>query len=345
MPLRFSLLLLCTAVAGAQWNLAVTDSKAALRGLHNVGGGVVWASGANGTVLRSEDDGYMWQQCTVPPDAAKLDFRAVFGWSGDHAVVMSIGGGAASRLYETTDGCTNWRVLFRNPDPDGFWDALAFQGNTAFILGDPVGGRFALYRSDDLGRHWRRQDSPALAAAPAGEGVFAASNSSLLIRPGSDLFLATGGIGGPRVLHLSAAGKWSAVRVPVAGKKDSTGVFSIAFRDGRHGMVVGGDYKNPTETAGTAARTADGGATWQAADAPPSGYRSSVGWDQKIRAWIAVGPNGSDLSLDDGRTWKRFDSGDWNALSLPWVAGPNGRIASLNTATPSFVRVLRSANP
>ncbi|MBV9267182.1 MAG: hypothetical protein JO061_13515, partial [Acidobacteriaceae bacterium] len=79
----------------------------------------------------------------------------------------------------------------------------------------------------------------------------------------------------------------------------------------------------------------DGGATWHLATAFPSGYRSGGAWDRTIQAWIAVGPNGSDLSRDDGHTWKRFDSGNWNALSLPWVVGPHGRIASLDPNSPT----------
>ncbi len=62
-------------------------------------------------------------------------------------------------------------------------------------------------------------------------------------------------------------------------------------------------------------------------------HRSSVAWDPRLHMWIAVGPNGSDVSLDDGRTWKHFDSGNWNALSLPWVVGPKGQIASLDSAS------------
>ena len=335
------LVLLRVTTAFAQWNVAATDTTSAFRGIHNVGSGVIWASGTNGTVLRSEDDGYMWQQCSVPPEAVKLDFRAVFGWNVDHAVVMSIGTGAASRVYETTDGCASWHLLFENPDRTGFWDALTFRGNTGFILGDPVGGRFALYRSDDLGRNWHRDNNAGLAVASDDEGVFAASNSSLVIGPNSELLIATGGVGGPRLLRLGESGSWSVARVPLAGGKQSAGIFSIAFRDSSHGIAVGGDYKEPAQTDGTAAWTSDGGATWHAASALPSGYRSSVAWDPKTHAWIAVGPNGGDLSLDDGRTWKRFDSGNWNALSLPWVAGPKGQIASLDTASPAFVRAIQ----
>lgn len=337
LPLRLALtLLLAAATAFAQWNLAETGSTAGLRGIHNLGTGVIWASGANGVVLRSEDDGYMWQQCTVPPAAENLDFRAVFGRDANHAMVMSSGPGAASRLFETTDGCATWHLLFENPDKDGFWDALTFRGRAGFILGDPVAGCFVIYRSDDLGRHWRRDHSSELAAAPDGESIFAASNSALTVLPNSEILFATGGVGGPRLFHSDKSGQWSVTKLPLAGGKPSAGVFSIAFRDEHHGIAVGGDFQEPAQSAGTAAWTSDGGLTWHSATELPSGYRSAVGWEQRIGAWITVGPNGSDLSRDGGHIWKRFDSAGWNALSLPWVAGAKGRIASLDFAAEVF---------
>lgn len=307
-PLKPTLpILFAIASASAQWKMAMTGSTAGLRGIHDAGMGVVWASGSNGSVLRSEDDGYMWQQCAAPFGAAQLDFRAVFGWDANHAMVLSSGPGATSRLYETTDGCATWRLLFENPDRDGFWDALTFRGTNGFILGDPVGRRFAVYRSNDLGRHWHRDSSPKLAAAKD-EGIFAASNSALTITPNSELLFATGSVGGPRLFRSDISGKWTVTKLPLASGKASAGAFSIALRDARHGVAVGGDYQEPSRTAGTAAWTSDGGATWHAASALPSGYRSSVGWEQKLRVWITVGPNGSDLSQDDGHTWKRFDA-------------------------------------
>jgi photosystem II stability/assembly factor-like uncharacterized protein len=321
------------ALAWGQWKLASTDSTSSFRAVHNAGGGVIWASGSNGTILRSEDDGYMWQTCKLPAEAAKLDFRGIFAWNANHAAAMSSGTGSASRLYETTDGGATWHLLLENPDRDGFWDALTFRGKSGFLLGDPVGGRFVLYTSDDLGKHWSRSENPGLAAAP-GESVFAASNSSLVVLSNAEVLFATGGLGGPRVFRRNRAGTWSTTKVPIAAGKESAGIFSIAFRDNTHGVALGGDYKDPGQTSGTAAWTSDGGSNWKPATAFPSGYRSAVAWGEHIQAWIAVGPNGSDISRDDGRTWKRLDSGDWNALSMPWAAGPKGRIASLDAASP-----------
>ena len=145
---------------------------------------------------------------------------------------------------------------------------------------------------------------------------------------------------------------WSkAIYVPMAGGTDPSGVFSVSFRaeilpledfpdaivpngrgDYQHGIAVGGDYTKPNESAGTAAWSSDGGEHWTASTTPPHGYRSSVQWSESLKAWITVGTNGSDISRDDGKTWQPLDNGNWNALSLPFVVGPNGRIARLNAA-------------
>jgi hypothetical protein len=100
-----------------------------------------------------------------------------------------------------------------------------------------------------------------------------------------------------------------------------------------HLVAVGGDYAKPNESAGTAAASStDGGWTWAASTTPPHGFRSSVQWSESLQAWITVGTNGSDISRDDGKTWQPLDDGNWNALSLPFVVGPSGRIARLNEA-------------
>jgi hypothetical protein len=98
------------------------------------------------------------------------------------------------------------------------------------------------------------------------------------------------------------------------------------------GVIVGGDYAKSNDRTGTAAWSADGGDSWTASTTPPHGFRSAVQWSETLQLWITVGTNGSDISRDDGKTWQPLDDGNWNALSLPFVVGPNGRIARLNPA-------------
>ena len=318
------------------WELVDAHTSVGLRGIHRAGSSV-WASGTNGAILRSADGGETWQSCSVPPGAAKLDFRAVWAWDFERAIVMSSGPGDQSRLFRTTDGCRGWQPGLVNADPAGFWDALVFSGNLGsgddgVILGDPVGGRFVILRTRDSGLHWTRDDSPLLAALPAGEGAFAASNSalfSLVASASRFLWFATSGPGGPRIFRNQDGPDWLAVKAPLDGSSAASGVFSLCFKDSQNGIAVGGNYEKPDQTSGTAASTTDGGRTWIPATQPPSGYRSAVDWDPARKLWIAVGTNGADASFDDGKTWQRFDAGKWNALSLPFAVGPQGRVAKL----------------
>ena len=148
----------------AQWHIQDSNTNADLRGIHSIGNGIVWASGTNGTVLRTTDDGDHWQLCATPSGAEALDFRGIQGFDANAAIVMSSGKGDLSRLYKTTDACHTWKLVFTNPDKDGFWDALRFSrlGPTGLsetsgvLIGDPVGGIFSVFLTSDSGETWRR---------------------------------------------------------------------------------------------------------------------------------------------------------------------------------------------
>ena len=116
------LALACAVHGNAQWLIQNSGATAGLRGIHAVDGNVAWASGTGGTVLRTDDGGAHWRSCAVPPGADKLDFRGVWAWNSQRAVVMSIGAGDQSRLYKTSDGCKTWTQLYVNSDLKGFWD-------------------------------------------------------------------------------------------------------------------------------------------------------------------------------------------------------------------------------
>jgi len=334
----FLTVLVGAAYAQSPWEMQDSHTKAGLRGIHAVDANVAWASGTEGTILRTVDGGTNWTKCPVPSDGEKLDFRGVWAWSADEAMVMSAGPGELSRMYKTTDGCTHWTEIARNKDKNGFWDAMVFQQRdyhmlgdtkTGVLVGDPIGKRFDT-RMMIGGTNWQADYSSC--AANEGEAAFAASNSSVVVFGSRRYIIGTGGKGGPRILrsplmdNRDATKGCTAVPIPLASGSEAAGVFSLAFRDGKRGVAVGGDYKKPEVSDGTAAWTIDGGKHWTAAKKPPHGYRSSVAFDSATNSWIAAGTNGSDLSTDGGDTWQKLDNGNWNALSLPWIVGPEGRI-------------------
>jgi len=353
--LLLSALLVATAAHG-QFQLQTSNTTADLRGIHNVGNGVAWASGTNGTVLRTEDGGFVWQSCSMPPGAEKLDFRGIQAFDANTAIVMSSGKGDLSRLYKTTDGCHTWKLVFTNPDPEGFWDAILLNrfDQDGYLLGDPVKGSFRFWITDDKGITWhdnwensvrKRVPWKGLTAQPQ-EGAFAASNSALLVDERYAIGFVTGGPAGGR-LFLSNddndGSRFHVVQLPLTSGSPTTGAYSIESRDYDGVVAVGGDYLKPGERSRTAAYSKDGGEHWHPAGTPPHGYRSSVAYEEKTKTWITVGPNGTDISTDDGKNWRPVHPDvalhevpdadrNWNALSLPYAVGPHGRIGKLDEA-------------
>jgi photosystem II stability/assembly factor-like uncharacterized protein len=322
------------------WQIQNSGTTAALRGIHRVNSALAWASGAGGTVLTTVDGGIAWRVCAIAPGAERLDFRAVWAWDAQTAVAMSSGPGDLSRAYKTTDGCRSWTLLYTNPDKAGFWDAIQYWNkDQGVILGDPVDGVFTVLTVSSSGSELSKVLMPSRFDA-RNFGAFAASNSALALGANSNhgetplLWIGMGGKGGTKVL-LHTRHVWTESPVPMASGSDSSGIYSLSFKSPRIGVAVGGDYEKPNEAAGTAAWTADGGRHWTAATQPPHGYRSAVAWDAASGAWIAAGTNGSDTSADGGSTWQSLDDGQWNAISLPWIVGPKGRIAKQTSANAS----------
>jgi photosystem II stability/assembly factor-like uncharacterized protein len=314
------------------WLMQTSGTTASLRGISVIDSKIAWASGTEGTFLRTTDGGLTWKSGVVS-GASKLDFRGLHAFDASHAILMSSGPGELSAIYETRDAGASWNLIKTNPDPKGFFDAIAFAStNRGVILGDPVDDKFVLLTTSDGGRSWKRVGLPA----SQGESAFAASNTSLLIRT-PDVWIATGGKTGARVIHLASDGTHCcrAASTPIRHDSDGAGIFSIAFSDAKHGIAVGGDYAKPRESAANIAVTADGGATWTTpGGTPPRGYRSAVAWLPQNKRWITTGPTGSEYSRDNGRNWIPFDEGSFNAIGVGandacWAVGAKGRIAVL----------------
>jgi photosystem II stability/assembly factor-like uncharacterized protein len=342
-----ALIFLLTLATQAQFQIQNSQTTASLRGIHALNDQIAWASGTQGTVLHTTDGGATWQTCTTPPDAEKLDFRGIQAFDQNTAIVMSSGKGDLSRLYKTTDACRTWKLLFTNPDKEGFWDALAIaKTGDIFVLGDPVRSEFKLFCSNvDDNQKWGEGCSQEPFRANKDEAAFAASNSSLSVVAEDNVCFVTGG-SLPEMIcqHNGVYGSDGKilngnrhVNLPLASGP-TAGAFSIIRTNMTRFPVVGGDYLKSDDPAGTGAFTTDGGQHWIAATTPPHGYRSAVAYDPTTKTWITVGPNGTDISRDDGRNWTALKPGptdqpdadkNWNALSLPFVVGPNGRIGKL----------------
>jgi photosystem II stability/assembly factor-like uncharacterized protein len=331
--MKFILAMMLSMMAAPRWTMQTSGVTVRLRGVSAVGERVAWASGADSTVLRTVDGGTTWQKLTVTSDA--LDFRDVDAVDAQTAYVLSIGNGPASRIYKTTDAGKTWTQQFKNEDPKVFLDAMTFwDANNGIAFGDSVNGQFYILTTADGGHSWSRVPQTALPPALENEGAFAASGTNIAVFRKSHAWIGTGAAAKSRVLHTSDRGRtWQIADTPLASGA-SAGIFSIAFRDAKHGVVAGGDYRKEQEAVDNLAMTSDGGLTWTLVKGL-SGFRSVVAYVPGTKTLIAIGPSGGDYSVDDGRTWTTIEGPGFDTFSFAagkqvgWGAGAKGIIGRL----------------
>ena len=316
------------------WTLQTSGVTARLRGVSAVSDRVAWASGSGSTVLRTEDGGASWKKITVTSD--RLDFRDIDAIDEKTAYVLSIGNGDASRIYKSTDGGATWTLQFRNDDPKAFLDAMSFwDADHGIVIGDSIDRQFYILTTSDGGRHWTRVPPETLPPALVNEGAFAASGTNIAVYGRNHAWIGLGSSARARVLHTSDRGRhWKVFETPIPSSQ-SSGIFSIAFRDAKHGVIVGGDYQKEKEAVDNLALTDDGGATWQLVKGL-SGFRSVVAYVPGTSSLIALGPAGGDYSLTGGHSWMQLTGPGFDTLSfahgkkIGWGAGARGIVGRLN---------------
>jgi len=320
------------------WTVQTTGIATNLRGISVVhavdqsSGPVVWASGSNGVILRSEDGGKNWKRLHVK-DGDTLDFRGIRAFDELTAYAMSIGEGDKSRIYKTNDRGETWEMQYTDKRPAFFLDDIVcFSQTHCFALGDPIDGKFEIVSTED-GTNWKELPRENMPAIVPGEGAFAASGTSLAIYGTSDIYFGTGGGATARVFHSMDLGKtWTVADTPLAAGNASSGVFSV-IRVENTVIVVGGDYKVVGGNKSAAAYSKDGGITWKLSSAQPTGFRSGVASvDNKML--VTVGPNGGDVSYDMGVTWTPTSAANLNTVTVSpekgvWAAGAKGTVARL----------------
>ena len=227
---------------------------------------VVWAAGTGGTFVMTTDGGEHWKSGVVP-GAENLQFRDVQGVSDKIAYLMSIGDNTTDfKIYKTVDGGANWTIEFTNETANAFYDCFAFwTPDRGITHSDSVNGVFPDIRTTD-GKTWH-SISAHMPPALSGEASFSASGTCIATEGQSNAWIATGGGSIARILATRDGGNtWKAYDTPLLSSPSAGGV-SVAFRDGFHGILGGGDLNS--NTAAATATSDDGGRTWNLTNKPP----------------------------------------------------------------------------
>lgn len=331
------------AVVQSPWIDQEVVTDAHLRGLSVVDSKVVWASGTDGTVVYTADGGETWAVRKVNHDPS-YDFRDIEGLDDATAVIINCGDPA--QILRTTNGGLRWKSVLKYPAKDkaAFFNSISFwDQKRGIVMSDPVDGRVLLLRTTDGGVSWKQLRPEHRFDMELGEAGFAASGTNMQTRGRDTVCIGLGGANKGEVKETSRVlvsrdycKSWTVGSLPLT-RSASSGVFSVHFFNDNDGVAVGGDYKNVDSTESNYAFTSDGGKTWVTPSprVPPTGFRSCLA--QYVSGnevgLVAVGPNGTDLSTDLGRKWRRISDKGFHVVRFSpdgktgWAAGANGRIA------------------
>ena len=303
-----------------------SGTKTSIRGLSVVDDRIIWVSGSNGTIGRSVDSGKTFKWITVK-GFEKTDFRDIEAFNETSAVIMGIA--SPAYILRTADGGDTWKVVYENNTKEMFLDAMEFWNEfSGIVIGDPVDGKFFIARTFDGGLNWKNIPSENYPVADSGEACFASSGTNVRKLNQQEAVFISGG------LQSNLFIRDKKVPLPILQGKQSTGANSIAVKNAKTLVVVGGDFTTKDSTEKNCFITTNGGKNWMAPVTPPHGYRSCVEYLGK-KNWISCGLNGVDYSVDEGANWKWISKESFHVCrkakngKAVFFAGGGGKIGKL----------------
>jgi len=145
------------------WDECNTGVTVSLNSVHNLDGEVAWVCGDNGTVLRTTNYGYNWSNLGGGGLPSNITLVNIFVSSTTTALVAGYTG-SNTYVYRTVISGGAWTQVFSQAN--GFINAIWMTSNTeGFMQGNPVGGRWSLWKTTNGGVNW---DSTGLYLPQAG---------------------------------------------------------------------------------------------------------------------------------------------------------------------------------
>lgn len=329
------------ALTGNNWKVTSLPEAPSLRA-SAVSDGSLWVAGTNSKIFKSLDQGTTWLDVSLT-DGFIGDIRDIEVFDSKTAIIMSVGEGELSRLYQTSDGGQHWQRLLTNRDKQGFFDSIAFWNRQdGLLLGDPVDGFYVVLKTNDGGKNWRRIPSQQLPAIIEKESAFAASGNTLIVQPdvGSQLstrnnkaWITTGGFSASVYQSDDSGESWNRFTVPIHNTTQTSGGYALALNHQNNPFVLGGDYLDrPGKYANVAKQvTRDGQKQWEAVETHQGGLRTAMSCIQLT--CLMTGKTSTDQSSDGGHTWRAFSEQGFYTLAskngLFLAAGDSGRVGIL----------------
>ncbi|KAJ4291665.1 hypothetical protein N0V90_009560 [Kalmusia sp. IMI 367209] len=333
---------------------------AGFRGLSVVSDEIVWVSGTSNSVYQTTNGGRTWSDLTITHNETFtnetgtypviLDFRDIQAFSAHVAVAMAAGDGTLNEtsVWHTEDGGRHWRKSKTPKDPV-FYDSLALENPShGLLLQDATNattGSLGLLETHDGGKSWKEVTTTGLEAK--GQAAFAASGTCIIFVARKWYIVAGGSPEPSRVFRSSDGRKWRDANTSLVGDPSveygysGYGYNSVAFRDAKNGIVVGGSFsRSAPASKDNAAYSHDGGVSWTSSKSTLL-YRSGVSWlPGKKNLAVAVGETGTNLTRNGGVSWEgltdehqhEFFAVQCIQSSICWASGRRGAVGRIKIA-------------
>jgi len=303
----FLIILLTIKITNAQWSEQVSPVTSVLNSVSAVDNNNVWICGTSGVVLKTTNGGINWVSANFPNSGLPL-YNI---WAIDANTVVTAGSNANTAVWRTTNAGGSWTQVFTQAG--GFIDGITQRvtPNKLLMVGNPVGGRWSIWKSDDNGATW---DSTQFYLPQAGTET--GFNNSLCLLP--------------------QLGAWFGTNNTKIYKRDFNSYFtevtpslvnsnSVWFNDGQNGM-----------TGGTSLlKTSNGGTLWAPLAAPGSGTIQGI-TGASTNWWYARGGS-IYFSTNNGLIWSTdftAPAGNYNHITTSrtgghlWAIRSNGGIST-----------------
>jgi photosystem II stability/assembly factor-like uncharacterized protein len=133
--------------SSSQWSEQSTGVSSKLNGCRVFTYDNTWICGDNGTVLRTTNNGLNWINLTGNGIPLNVNLISIGGLN-DNAVTIGGNNPSGSVIYMSSNSGVNWFQVFSQPG--GMFRSLS----TKMYIGDPVGGRWSIWRSNNYGLTW-----------------------------------------------------------------------------------------------------------------------------------------------------------------------------------------------
>ncbi len=333
--MKRKLLLMAALLAGTftvnaqqAWHIQNAAFTAASRGINEfavVDSNVVWAtaydgSGSNATIrnyTRTKDGGAKWTSANITAtgltatfglaNISPIDYDTAYA-----SIYPTTATAAAQGVYKTTNGGTTWAKVstgaFTNASASFINVVHFFDAKNGVALGDPEGGYFELYTTNDYGKTWVRVPSANIPLTPvSGEygtvGFFVGIDSTIVYPTNFGNILVSHDLGYT----------WKLGTTPFSGIPN-TGIPSITAKNKNEMMAV---INNTDSSVFTLMFTLDGGLNWNSTGIDTAGdliVFSNIAYVPGTAntyfltaANGTIGAVGSAYSEDGGLTWTNID--------------------------------------